>query len=94
MKLTDKEIALIQAMLCYEDDALCRLIDNLKPEVATCYAAANIDDSSDKSRHAFVFLNAAKTNLRKYRKDGKLIADLNKKLKQMRKLNQQGAQND
>jgi hypothetical protein len=41
-----------------------------------------------------VLLNAAKTDLRKYRKDRKTIAELSKKLKQMRKLNQRGAQND
>jgi multidrug efflux pump subunit AcrB len=88
MKLTDQEITLMQTILGVVDNTINDIIQEQKPLVEQYFALANKDDTSKESQDAFYVLNNVKDNLRHMRKKRKIISDLNKKLKQMRKTNQ------
>lgn len=90
MKLTDQEITLMQNLLVEHDGWLCSHIDDLKPYVPKYYAKADKNDNSESSKASFQNLNEVRDELRRLRKDRKMIVELNKKLKQQRKDNQRG----
>lgn len=94
MTLTDQEISLIQELLKIQDAEHVELITHLKPYVPQYWALADDSAKDDPEvRENFDRLNSVRDALRGLRKNRKMFASINTKLKQNRKENQRGGEN-